>query len=249
MGTEFLVACLWVVVLIYWFWSRLPARADTAGVYRRALHVLEHATPQRVVPAYRLRTPAIVSASAPHPAFALCHKRAQIRRRRRDTLSVLLGAVVVSFAAALLIRSTAALAVQVLCDLALASYVSLLVRAARASVGAAPTRRNPMVQNPMAQTLAAAPALSAAYAAVPVAEEPVRLRAQIREAAAEVATYVPAHALRHSDLRVVMSDTDEFAEQSLRESYSAASYAPDGYGDESYGDFDSYASLALVSAR
>ncbi len=249
MGTEFLVACLWVVVLIYWFWSRLPARADTAGVYRRALHVLEHATPQRVVPAYRLRTPAIVSASAPHPAFALCHKRAQIRRRRRDTLSVLAGAVLVSFAVALLSRSTVALAAQVLCDLALASYVSLLVRAARASVGSATTRRSPMVQNPIVQTLTADPGLPPVHVGVAVAEEPVRLRAQIREPAAEVASYVPAHALRHSDLRVVMSDTDEFAEQSLRESYSAANYTDEGYGDESYGDFDSYASLALVSAR
>jgi hypothetical protein len=51
-----------------------------------------------------------------------------------------------------------------------------------------------------------------------------------------------------------MSDTDEFAERGLRESYSAGSYTDEGYGgeghgDESYGDFDSYASLALVSAR
>jgi hypothetical protein len=138
MGTEFLVACLWVVVFVYWFWSRLPARADTVGVYRRALHVLEHAAPTRVVPAYRLRTPAIPSAAAPFAAVALCHKRAQLRRRRRDTLSVLLGAVLVSIAAALATRSAVAFAAQVLCDIALGSYVSLLVRAARASAGATP---------------------------------------------------------------------------------------------------------------
>ena len=68
MGTEFLVACLWVVVLVYWFWSRLPARSDTVGVYRRALHVLEHTAPTRVVPAYRLSAPAIAPVvGAPSP--------------------------------------------------------------------------------------------------------------------------------------------------------------------------------------
>jgi hypothetical protein len=226
MGTEFLVACLWVVVFVYWFWSRLPARADTVGVYRRALHVLEHAAPTRVVPAYRLRTPAIASATAPLAAVALCHKRAQLRRRRRDTLSVLLGAVLVTMAAAFVTRSAVALAAQVLCDLALASYVYLLVRAARANAGAAPVRRKAVAVQPSAF----GPGWSPAYAGSPATEAPVRLRAELQEAEAPVTGYVPAHALRQVDLRVVANEADDYAEAS-------------------YGDFDSYASLALATAR
>jgi hypothetical protein len=251
MGTEFLVACLWVVVFVYWFWSRLPARADTVGVYRRALHVLEHAAPTRVVPAYRLRAPAISSAAAPLAAVALCHKRAQLRRRRRDTLSVLLGAVLVTMAAALVTRSAVAFVAQVLCDIALGSYVSLLVRAARASVGAAPARRNAMA----AQPLALAARLQAAYPDWPGAKEPVRLPAQPREVAPQVASYVPAHALKEVDLRVVANDVDDYPGRSYAgasyagASYAGASDADDSYGDESYGDFDSYASLALATAR
>ena len=243
MGTEFLVACLWVVVLAYWFWSCLPARSDTAGVYRRALRVLEHAAPTRVAPAYRLRTPTIPSAAAPHAAVALCHKRAQMRRRRRATLSVLLGAVLVTFAAALLTRSNIALAAQVLCDLALAAYVSLLVRAARASVGVGLARRNAAVvpRSAVLQAPAVAPAWPAVYADWLATEEPVRLRAPLPEAAPRVATYSPAHALRQADLRVVTSDAAI--------SYADGNYGSESYGDESYGDFDSYASLALASAR
>jgi hypothetical protein len=148
----------------------------------------------------------------------------------------LLGAVLVTIAAALFTRSSIALAAQVLCDLALASYVSLLVRAARPSVAAGPVRRNAVV----AQPLALDPGWPAVLADPPAVEEPVRLRAQLREAAPHVATYVPAHALRQADLRVVTSDADGYADES---------YTYAGYGEESYGDFDSYASLALATAR
>jgi hypothetical protein len=161
-----------------------------------------------------------------------------MRRRRRDTLSVLLGAVLVTFAAALLTRSNIALAAQVVCDLALAAYVSLLVRAARASIGVGLARRNAAVvpQFAVVQAPAVARAWPAVYADWLTTEEPVRLRAALPEAAPPVATYAPAHALRQADLRVVTSDADE-------------SYADGIYRNESYGDFDSYASLALASAR
>ncbi|HUB70472.1 MAG TPA: hypothetical protein VL984_08620 [Acidimicrobiales bacterium] len=43
MGAEFLVASLWVVVLIYWFWSRRPTTADTIGLFKYELRVLQHA--------------------------------------------------------------------------------------------------------------------------------------------------------------------------------------------------------------
>ncbi len=267
MGTEFLVACLWVVVLVYWFWTRLPARSDTVGVYRRALHVLEHTAPTRVVPAYRLSVPAIAPVDGPHPAVALCHKRAQVRRRRRDALAVLLGAVLVTLAAALVTKSSVALAAQVLCDLALASYVSLLVRTARPGVGAGTARRSAVVAPPLAfdagrpPVFASQPAFGSqpafasqtvfatsppAFASSPAAAGPVRLRAQIREVLPKAPQtpsddpYVPAHALRQADLHVVVRDADDYAEQS---------YGDDGFGDESYGDFDSYASLALATAR
>jgi hypothetical protein len=178
---------------------------------------------------------------------ALCHKRAQLRRRRRDTLSVLLGAVVVTFAAALFTRSGIALAAQVLCDLALAAYVSLLVRAARASVVTGPARRSVEVVQPLAPE----PGWQAVYAGPPASEEPMRLRAQLRRPAPQVATYVPAHALRQADLHVVTSDADDYADAPdyPDASYGGESYNDASYNDESYGDFDSYASLALATAR
>ena len=58
----------------------------------------------------------------------------------------------------------------------------------------------------------------------------MRLRAELQEAEAPVTGYVPAHALRQVDLRVVANEADDYAEAS-------------------YGDFDSYASLALATAR
>jgi len=221
--------------------------ATRTGGHRRglpcALAVLEHAAPTRVVPAYRLRTPAVPSTAGPLAAVALSRKRAQLRRRRRDALSVLVGAVLVTMAAALLTRSALAFAVQVMCDLALASYVSLLVRAARASGGAAPERRNAVAVRPSALD----PGWSRGYSGPPVAEVPVRLRAELPEVAAPapVTRYVPAHALRQVDLRVVTNEADDLAGAS----YAEESYGEESYGDESYGDFDSYASLALATAR
>jgi len=155
----------------------------------------------------------------------------------------LLGAVLVTFAAALLTRSDIALAAQLVCDLALAAYVSLLVRAARASVGVGLARRNAAVfpQSPVVHASAVAPAWPAVYADWPASEELVRLRAPLPEPAPPVATYVPAHALRQADLRVVTSEADI--------GYADGTYGSESYGDESYGDFDSYASLALASAR
>ena len=134
-----------------------------------------------------------------------------------------------------------------MCDLALAAYVSLLVRAARASVGVGLARRNAAVvpQSAVVHAPAIAPDWPAVYADWPATEEPVRLRRPLPEAAPPVATYVPAHALRPADLRVVTSDADiGYADGT----YGSESY-DESYGDESYGDFDSYASLALASAR
>ena len=60
------------------------------------------------------------------------HQRQELRRRRRDVLSVLAGAVVVSSLAVALTGSSALLYLQLVIDLALASYVYLLAKTARA---------------------------------------------------------------------------------------------------------------------
>jgi len=136
-------------------------------------------------------------------------------------LSLLLGAVLVTLAAAFFTRSDIALAAQAACDLALASYISLLVRAARPSVGAGAGRRDAAVH-----PLAPDPGWAVVYADWPALEEPVGLPVQLPEAAPDVVIYVPAHALRQAAQPLETSDADE-----------------------SYGDFDSYASLALANAR
>jgi hypothetical protein len=164
----------------------------------------------------------------------------------------LLGAVVVTFAAALLTRSDVALAAQLVCDLALAAYVSLLVRAARASIGVGLARRNAAVvpQAAVVGAPAIVPAWPAVYADWAATEEAVRLRAPLPEPAPLVATYVPAHALRPADLRVVTSEADiGYGDGTYGNESYAETYGDESYGDESYGDFDSYASLALASAR
>jgi hypothetical protein len=49
----------------------------------------------------------------------------------------------------------------------------------------------------------------------------------------------------------VTSDADDYpdAPDYPDASYGGESYNDEGYNDESYGDFDSYASLALATAR
>jgi hypothetical protein len=154
---------------------------------------------------------------------------------------------------AVVTRSAVVVAGQVLCDFALASYVSLLVRAARASGGAVPERRNAVPERRSAvavQPAASDSGWAVAYNRSPAAEAPVRLRAEVPEDVGPVTRYVPAHALRQVDLRVVNNSADDRAEASYAEaSYGEESYGDESYGDESYGDFDSYASLALATAR
>jgi hypothetical protein len=171
MGTEFLVASLWGVVLVYWFWSRRPTTADTVGLFRRELQVLEGATPTRVPPANRRRTTETAPVPSPVAAAARCHKRMELRRRRKDVISALLVAVVVSAAAAVLLRSEIAVGSQLACDLALFSYAYLLVRAARARTGA-----DVGGGRPLSLTAALAPAVPRADPVVwhePTAQAPV----------------------------------------------------------------------------
>ncbi len=157
MGTELLVAGLWVAVLAYWLWTRRPATADTIGVFRRELRVLRQATPARVAPANRMApsrpAPAVGAVElglgnpetglplAEHLAVtAANHRRSVMRRRRRDVLSALGGAAVVLLLLAMLTGSTALIGLDVVADLAFGGYVLLLVRAAGARPAASVPR-------------------------------------------------------------------------------------------------------------
>ena len=96
MGTEFLVACLWVVVLVYWFWSRWPGAADTMRrLSTRSCECSKMPPPREWhLPTDSRAATILFPGHGPLiAAVALCHKRAQLRRRRRDTLSALCGVV------------------------------------------------------------------------------------------------------------------------------------------------------------
>jgi hypothetical protein len=278
MGAEFLVAILWGVVVIYWVWSRRPAFGDSIGLFRNELHALEHAAPVRVPPANRRRPlPYTVSVagyplggpqSDPAPSTAgtapsvpsslpealaaasLSAKRLKARRRRRDVLSVLLVAVVVTAIASVARRSAVTLSLQALSDVALAAYAYLLVSRTRTAM-ARPT--GPRVQfGAHDQAGAAMPVLSAPEPvrrpAIPVlsAPEPVRRPAPQEDWLVDLvdldqtgAGYSPAHA----------QTTTPRAASRWRSPVTRRSSLDPGRPPEAYGDFDSYASLALAQAN
>jgi hypothetical protein len=278
MGAEFLVAILWGVVVIYWVWSRRPAFGDSIGLFRSELHALEHAAPARVPPANRRRPlPYTVSVagyplggpqsdSAPSTAgsapsvpaslpealaaASLSAKRLKARRRRRDVLSVLLVAVVVTAIASVARRSAVTLSLQALSDVALAAYAYLLVSRTRTAM-ARPT--GPRVQfGAHDQAGAAMPVLSAPEPvrrpAIPVlsAPEPVRRPAPQEDWLVDLvdldqtgAGYSPAHA----------QTTTPRAASRWRSPVTRRSSLDPGRPPEAYGDFDSYASLALAQAN
>ena len=278
MGAEFLVAILWGVVVIYWVWSRRPAFGDSIGLFRNELHALEHAAPVRVPPANRRRPlPYTVSVagyplggpqSDPAPSTAgtapsvpsslpealaaasLSAKRLKARRRRRDVLSVLLVAVVVTAIASVARRSAVTLSLQALSDVALAAYAYLLVSRTRTAM-ARPT--GPRVQfGAHDQAGAAMPVLSAPEPvrrpAIPVlsAPEPVRRPAPQEDWLVALvdldqtgAGYSPAHA----------QTTTPRAASRWRSPVTRRSSLDPGRPPEAYGDFDSYASLALAQAN
>jgi hypothetical protein len=278
MGAEFLVAILWGVVVIYWVWSRRPAFGDSIGLFRNELHALEHAAPVRVPPANRRRPlPYTVSVagyplggpqSDPAPSTAgtapsvpsslpealaaasLSAKRLKARRRRRDVLSVLLVAVVVTAIASVARRSAVTLSLQALSDVALAAYAYLLVSRTRTAMA---RPNGPRVQfGAHDQAGAAMPVLSAPEPvrrpAMPVlsAPEPVRRPAPQEDWLVDLvdldqtgAGYSPAHA----------QTTTPRAASRWRSPVTRRSSLDPGRPPEAYGDFDSYASLALAQAN
>jgi hypothetical protein len=145
MGPVLLIASLWCIVLVYWLWTRRPALGDSVGSFRYELFVLEHATPARVEPANRRRPgAAALGREAPYDAAnnsdtllvaARTHKRQELQRRRRDVIEVLVATVLLSMLVALLTRSALALFLQAFTDLALLSYVFVLIRRTRVQHG------------------------------------------------------------------------------------------------------------------
>ena len=137
MGLDLLVAGLWAAVLVYWLWTRRPA-ADTVGTFHRELEVLQRTTPGCMTPANRLSGPPPMPApptrsAVPHPVAvaAVAHKRSEIRRRRRDVLTLLAASAGITLIAALVSHSSIALAFQIFTDVSLAAYVYLLTSAGR----------------------------------------------------------------------------------------------------------------------
>jgi hypothetical protein len=157
MGTELLVAGLWVAVLVYWLWTRRPTTGDTVGLFRYELRALRQATPSRVAPANRMTparpAPAIgmqglgfVPAPAGRPlsdhlaAAAATHRKMVMRRRRLDVLCALGAAAGILLGLAALTGSTTVVGLQVMADVGLGGYVVMLNRTARA--GGAPSGRS-----------------------------------------------------------------------------------------------------------
>lgn len=109
--------------------------ADSIGNFRHQLSVLRRTGPSVVPPANALRLPSY-AAPTPAPTYQMARtysregaRRARTMKRRRDVLFTLVIAVGVTLVLGLLPPFRALLWLHVACDLALAGYVALLVRA------------------------------------------------------------------------------------------------------------------------
>ncbi len=116
--------------------SRSESRpADSIGNFRHQLSVLRRTGPSVVPPANPLRLPSY-AAPTPAPTYQMARtysregaRRARTMKRRRDVLFTLVIAVGVTLVLGVLPPFRALLWLHVACDLALAGYVALLVRA------------------------------------------------------------------------------------------------------------------------
>lgn len=240
MNAEFLVASLWAVVVVYWFWSRRGSGGDSIGSFRHELHVLENAAPVRMTAAHRLcpqnealsELGAVVSqpavgheaprAPVPRPPARSPNKRAEVRRRRLEVLVVLAALVFITLVTAVIVMSPVFLGLQLVADCALGTYVSLLLRAKN---GALPmVRATPVVRE-----------------ATPV----VRQGPVVRSAPVMPAPPVPVQKA---------IELDGYRGEHLAPANKVARlrrlsvYQDEGEA-EPYGDFASYASLALAHAN
>ncbi|MCU4185366.1 hypothetical protein K6U06_13410 [Acidiferrimicrobium sp. IK] len=143
------LALVWGAFLVWWLRSRAQGTfGDSVGTFRRHLRVLERTAPVTVRPANRLRGPQMVPAyrppagiqGPPRPPSSQARRsmaaapggadlrRRQTLKRRRDVLFLLAVAVVATLVMAAATRSGSLIMLQVVSDLAMASYVALLVR-------------------------------------------------------------------------------------------------------------------------
>lgn len=119
----FLLAVIWAVYLASWVRSRSEHRSvNSISSFNKHLSVLERTSPARVGPSGPVG-PAGVRRSA-------VMTRSEARRRRRDVLYVLGGAALVTLMLAVLLGGPFVW-LQVLADVALLSYVVLLVQTQR----------------------------------------------------------------------------------------------------------------------
>jgi predicted lipid-binding transport protein (Tim44 family) len=152
------LAVVWGVVGFSWLRSRARATfGDPVGAFRRHLNVLEHTAPATVQPANRLRLGATLPGSGiagprataisrlsdpelgratrpgvrpgvPRQSSAAAMRRRQMLKRRRDVLVALVAGAGGTLLLGLVPGLHKLLLLQLIFDLALAGYVSLLVR-------------------------------------------------------------------------------------------------------------------------
>jgi hypothetical protein len=152
------LAVVWGVVGFSWLRSRARATfGDPVGAFRRHLNVLENTAPVTVRPANRMRIGATLPGSglagprataisrlsdpepartarpgvrygAPRPSSAAAMRRRQALKRRRDVLFALVGGAAGFLLLGLVPGLHALLLIQLIFDVLLAAYVSLLVR-------------------------------------------------------------------------------------------------------------------------
>lgn len=131
------LAVIWGAVLVPpMMRARSESRpADSIGNFRHQLSVLRRTGPTTVAPANPLRIPSY-AAPTPAPTYAMARgysaagaRRARTLKRRRDVLFTLVVAMGVTLVLGLLPPFRALLGLHVLCDVLLAGYVGMLVKA------------------------------------------------------------------------------------------------------------------------
>ncbi len=127
----FVLAVVWAVYLAMWLRNRgLRRNVNSISSFNKHLSTLERTSPAR----YGM-------SAVPHRAGgpvgrygyvgSMAMSRSQARRRRRDVLYVLGGAVVLTLALAVVFGGTFFIGLQLLADVALVGYLGMLVRAQR----------------------------------------------------------------------------------------------------------------------
>lgn len=129
-----LLGLVWVAFLLPpYVAKRRERRVDSISSFRLHLHTLERTSP------VARRTPPVALRAVPVPAVTVRsprpvpHGRRDARRRRRDILSVLVGAALITFFLALSLDRSA-IVFHVTADLLLAAYLFLLVQVRKAAV-------------------------------------------------------------------------------------------------------------------